>query len=313
MLTLITGVPGAGKTLRAVEKIIELVEHNQKLRDKIAKGEQLSDDEHIFNIYSNINGLKIDEVKPAPEDWRQCEAPAKWFYDEAQYTFPCKNTRGLDDNPVIAEVATHRHLGIDLFLITQHPQLISAHVRKFVGRHEHLDRRYGTSIVSIYMNDALMNVDSSLRRYESEPWTHPKKLFDYYQSASLHINNRRLPFALKFMFGFIAFLILVVGLSAWYALDFFTGRTDIENIQTEDKKTFKPIKQAQAEPQTIQTQSVDNEPVPESNNVYLGCIVSETNCRCWHSDGTPAYMQYDQCKQTFDDMPTSLFIEQQSS
>ncbi len=311
MLTLITGVPGAGKTLRAVQKIIELVDHNKKVREKMAKGEELKEGEHLFNIYSNIKGLKIDEVKEAPEDWRECESPAKWFYDEAQYTFPCKNQRGLDDNPVIAEIATHRHLGIDLFLITQHPQLISAHVRKFVGRHEHLDRRYGTSIVNIYMNDALMNVDAGLRRYESEPWSHPKKLFDYYESASLHINNARLPFALKFTFAFIGFLILVVGFSGWYAFDFFTGKTAPSNLQT---KVEKPKQQQIAQADTAQLDTiVVNEPVQQSANIYLGCISSSTTCRCWLEDGTPVHIDYEQCNDTLNDMPTSLFIDSKHS
>jgi broad-specificity NMP kinase len=41
MLTLITGVPGAGKTLRAVQKLIEFSEHNEKLRQKNKRGQRV--------------------------------------------------------------------------------------------------------------------------------------------------------------------------------------------------------------------------------------------------------------------------------
>jgi zona occludens toxin (predicted ATPase) len=274
---------------------------------KIKEGKELEEGEHIFNLYANIDGLNIPGVKPSPEDWRECEAPAKWFYDEAQYTFPVKNTRGLDDNPIIAEVATHRHLGVDLFLITQHPGLISSHVRKFVGRHEHLDRRYGSGLVSIYMADNLMNVDSGLKRNESEVWTHPKKLFDHYKSASLHIDNKRLPAGLKFLAAFILTLVVVVGFSLYHAMGFITGSVAEDAILSSTQSDIKTA-EANTKPPSFSNSDFQPKPAISSTNIYSGCISSETKCRCWLEDGTPVEMEFLECISTSDNLPTRNYI-----
>lgn len=314
MLTLITGVPGAGKTLRAVQIIVEIIAENDRLRAKLEKGEELKEGEYIFNVYANIKGLKIDEVQEAPEDWRECESPAKWFYDEAQYTFPAKSNRGLDDNEVISKVATHRHFGVDLFLITQHPQLISSHVRRFVGRHEHLDRRLGSSLVSKYIADELMTVGGSMRKYESDVWNHPKKLFDYYDSANIHIKNARLPRALKYLIVFIIIMLVVFISGSTYVYKFYSKRTvgAIKSTQSTELKVQSTTKSVVIEPQVIYI-TEQQVKVEESINIYLGCIVSKSRCRCFLHDGVPAHMSYEQCIDVNDDLPVNLLFNSNKS
>lgn len=51
MMYLITGMPGNGKTLYAVDFI----------RKQLAKGRA---------VYSDIKGLSLPGVQPAPDDWR---------------------------------------------------------------------------------------------------------------------------------------------------------------------------------------------------------------------------------------------------
>jgi len=293
MFTLITGTPGAGKSLKAIELILEVVKKNKR------------DDEHdptpVTTIYSNIAGLKIEGVKPLPEDWRECESPAMWVLDEAQYRFPATGRRGLDEDPIVSEIATHRHYGIDLVMITQHPQLISSHVRKFVGRHYHLDRRFGSAAVTVYVADNLMNVDSGLKSNEHEAWVHPKKLFDYYESASLHINNKKLPKGLRNMIFFLGALVVFSAVMAYNSVGFFTGHSAGQAALAKQHN----LKVASSDG----VQSYAQTKVEENINVYAGCITSTRGCRCYLEDGTPAYQEESECRNTFENLPMNLFLK----
>ncbi len=50
----------------------------------------------------------------------------------------------------IAELETHRHRGIDLVLITQHPMLLDSNVRRLTGQHFHVIRKFGTQMANVY-------------------------------------------------------------------------------------------------------------------------------------------------------------------
>lgn len=69
MMYLITGMPGNGKTLYAVDFI----------RKERAKGRE---------VFSDIKGLTIEGVQPAPDDWRTIPNGALVVYDEAHKRFP---------------------------------------------------------------------------------------------------------------------------------------------------------------------------------------------------------------------------------
>jgi zona occludens toxin (predicted ATPase) len=290
MLSIVTGTPGAGKTLRAIQLILERLEKNKNLKEG----------EEPFKIYTNIEGINIPGLLPAPDDWRECESPALWVIDEAQYMFPATGARGLDQNPIISEIATHRHLGIDLMLITQHPGLISSHVRKFVGRHEHLDRRFGSRMVTLYMADNLMNVDSGLKSNEHDTWSHPKKLFQYYKSASTHINNRRLPGGLKKMIAFLGLLICGTAYAAYNSVGFFTGKSTGYAEFEKQKNNRESFQIPDSSTKSIGV------PVDETLNIYAGCIVSNLKCRCFFEDGAPADMTFQECVDIEDNLPIRI-------
>lgn len=66
-LKLITSPPGTGKTLLLIKMIFEYLKEGRR-------------------VYSNISGLKIEEVLPIPAnaDWRDYPDGSVWIYDEAQ-------------------------------------------------------------------------------------------------------------------------------------------------------------------------------------------------------------------------------------
>ena len=78
MITLITAVPGSGKTLHAIGLILKALSEGRA-------------------VYARIDGLLIDEVKPAPDDWRDTPEGSLVIYDEAQEIFPSNARPGPGD------------------------------------------------------------------------------------------------------------------------------------------------------------------------------------------------------------------------
>lgn len=129
MITLITGTPGAGKTLRCVEILAEL---------------RNADDPKVRNrlIFSNINGLddSIGAVASFdPMRWMDLPEGSLIVVDECQDFWPSRPSGSKRPDSIVA-LNKHRHRGIDLILLTQHPGLIDQDIRPLVGRHLHAYR-----------------------------------------------------------------------------------------------------------------------------------------------------------------------------
>ncbi|WVA28241.1 hypothetical protein PCP40_33405 (plasmid) [Pseudomonas aeruginosa] len=54
--------------------------------------------------------------------------------DEAQRVFGNDGSRARPEK--VTRFETHRHQGLDIHLITQHPSLLCTPVRKLVGKHQ---------------------------------------------------------------------------------------------------------------------------------------------------------------------------------
>lgn len=201
MITLITGTLGSGKTLYAVTKILEYVEQNKKL---------LLEGKEPRIIYSDIDGLNIDGVEPAPEDWRDTPDGSVIFYDEIQQREFFKKSRF--DNDVCDALQIHRHTGHDIFGITQFPVLLHPNFRAVVGMHYHLHRGWGLSSATVfswaYCVDA-PNAPSNKKLAEHTfRFNYDKSVYKYYKSATVHTHKRRIPKNI--------FLILIVVLAVGY-------------------------------------------------------------------------------------------------
>lgn len=208
MITLITGLPGNGKTLYALTWLME----------KAAKeGRQV--------YYNGIADLRVP-------GWIECVDPEKWaeiptgsilIIDEAQRVFRPR-MHGKEVPPFVAALETHRHLGVDLVFITQHPMLIESNVRRLCGQHFHVIRKFGTHFATIHEWGATKetcdkNRDDSVRH----EWRYPKANFALYKSAEAHTHKARIPFkvilllAMPFILGSLAWY-------AWHRLDPYKGR-----------------------------------------------------------------------------------------
>lgn len=180
-VTLITAVPGSGKTLRAV----------WYMREALQKGETV--------FACNINGLSLDGVIdfPDPTKWEDLPAGSVLVVDECQKFFRAE--RGGVPS-YIAAMETIRHLGIRLILLTQHPALIHANIRALVGHHEHIVRQNGKTTVTIYTRSRVIdNVrsDKGLQLEDHHSWTFPTDCYGLYTSAEIHTFKRTIPHKYK--------------------------------------------------------------------------------------------------------------------
>jgi zona occludens toxin len=141
MITLITGVPGSGKTLYCVSEILPT------LIGSVVNGQDGNPDITRI-VYTNINGLLLDHESidgglnglTGWQNW--CKPGDCIVFDEVQSVWkPRPNGSKIPDD--IGALETHRHKGVDFVLLTQHPMLLDQNVRALVGRHLHIRRMGG--------------------------------------------------------------------------------------------------------------------------------------------------------------------------
>lgn len=183
MITLFTGAPGSGKSAACVALLAEL-----------AKGR---------TIYANgIPDLAIPhEVLEDPTTWPQTVPDGSIIViDEVQRIWRPRGP-GQKVPPDISALETHRHRGLDFYIITQGPRLVDSNIRALAGRHVHL-RDVG--ILGRYWYEWPECADNCATAWKNAPikkrYRLPKAAFALYKSASVHIKPiRSFPFMLVVM------------------------------------------------------------------------------------------------------------------
>ena len=227
MITLFTGVPGAGKTLRTVQEIAQL----RRTRDGEARP-----------IFTNVSGLS-DQLGCAlleePRKWYELPEGALIVIDECQRVFPPRAAAAAVPE-FVQLFDTHRHRGFDVFLITQHPRLIDSFIRNLVGRHLHLYRPFGLMRSQVYEWQECCENPRVDAKPVPRPWAFPKKLFGLYQSAEQHTHRARLPWR---AIATIVACLTVAGAGLAYGLggySRFTGAADFAQQQIGIEKPAAP-------------------------------------------------------------------------
>lgn len=239
MIHLLTGLPGSGKSLRTVHYIAKFREEGRP-------------------IYAcGVDGLSIPGVEPLadPNDWQSLPDGSVIVVDEAQKLWPSR--RGAEPIPPVRALSEHRHQGKDFVLVTQHPAMLDSYVRRLVGRHEHLVRKFGIAAAQIYSWNEVQDdpCERSARELAEETlWAYPKHLFAFYKSATLHTVKRRVP---KSLYVIAAAAILIPAL-AWSAYSTITGwSADAPEDPTEAEAVGLPTPSAQAGPVAAPSQLLD--------------------------------------------------------
>ncbi len=179
-IILVTGIPGHGKTLWTLARLKPLAE---------------SENRPVF--HNDIPELRIPgwQVHKADE-WFDLPANSYMVVDEAQDVWPVRPRSAVYPDHY-SKLAKHRHGGLDLYVITQHPSLIDNFVRKLVDRHFHVVRAFGTHLANVYeFPTGVENDPAKNRRREGvvlHKWRYPKAVFEWYRSAEVHTVKRRIP------------------------------------------------------------------------------------------------------------------------
>jgi len=138
MLYLITGVPGASKTLNTIKMLVEDEDFNKR---------------SIY--YHNIKEVTFDWTELSTDDakkWYELPPGSIILFDEAQELFPACKPSLKDQVPeMISMLNKSRHQGFDLFFVTQHPALLDVRLRRLCAPHIHYDRAFGSRLVTKYL------------------------------------------------------------------------------------------------------------------------------------------------------------------
>ena len=130
----------------------------------------------------------------------------------------------------MAELETHRHKGIDIFLLTQHPRLIDSNVRTLVGHHCHIGKtNLGVRRMLEWERCAdptsARNVSSAVKSV----YTLDKKAFGVYKSAEEHTKISRV----VYIFPAVLALLITAG---WYIYSSWNNRIDTMKSEQEKPK-----------------------------------------------------------------------------
>lgn len=304
MIDLITGLPGNSKTLFVIAWL-----------RKFAK------DENRQVFYSGIalteeGKQELGWIEINPMEWMEVPPNSIVVVDECQKIF---RNRSLGQVPGkhVTDLETHRHLGIDLVFITQHPSLIDPAIRRLTGRHRHFIRIWGSEASTVHKWDSVRdNCDKSAARKDSEKltWKFDKSVYPLYKSAEVHTVKRSIPLRVKLLL-LVPFILIACGYGAYKLLMPKKTATDPapasqnspvsgQVVQSAGKPVVDPIADAK-QYMFMQTPRVadvaytapkyDELTKPTAVPVPAACIHSGDRCKCYTQQATPLNVPRDQC------------------
>ena len=207
MLILQTGVPGSGKTSSIIALLMQDESYTHYTDSEGVKRERPLFTNGIPDLKIEHNELTDEQIKEQPfQDFLPYGSLV--VIDEAQRLFPTRSAAAKVP-PYIEALATHRHHGLDIVFITQHPSFLDSFVRRLVQRHMHISiKPVGRKLYE--WNECVDQPESSqnIARAIEVNFKLPKEAFGMYKSAEIHTKpKRRLPKSLIFLLFFLPALL----------------------------------------------------------------------------------------------------------
>lgn len=192
MLTVITGLPGSGKTAGVVERfLMPLAAKDWQEQAITPDGEKVTVKRRLL---TNINGLLLEHEKIDADDlakWHEWAKPGDLIvFDEVQKPWPLTGAN-KEQPKCITELETHRHYGIDMILMTQHPMLINAAIVRLAGQHLHIRKLGNSRFATIYEWDGVSRTLLYKNAFAKKAWRRSKDAEKVYRSSSLHTKQKR--------------------------------------------------------------------------------------------------------------------------
>lgn len=193
MINLLTGTPGSGKSTFMISFLIKEIKEGRPLfvhgiPDLKLHHTPIICESNQCNTCKKLIGDTKDYLH---SENMQNELPEDSIVilDEAQHIYrPRRPGAVVPENVQFLE--THRHLGIDIWLITQSPKLIDINCRELVSRHIHVikgltgRKMYEWSLCKTQVQDELHNAVES--KHKIDP-----KVFEMFTSATAHYKQKR--------------------------------------------------------------------------------------------------------------------------
>lgn len=295
MLTLITGAPGAGKTAALVSLLREFTT-SKRVDNGVSVASR--------PIYCDgIPDLAIAHEPLNVQRWHETVPDGSIIViDECQRHWR-PGSSGARIPPEIAALETHRHRGIDVYVLTQHPSLLHSNVRRLVGRHIHL-RDLGILGRWWYEWPEASNTETFRTAPVKRRYTLDKKAFSLYKSASLHVKPvRSIPRSLVFgLLGVAALTYLVPSLyfrftaklepkapaAAASAPKLAAGGHASPGGAGPEVASASGVSTA-VRPATTEAPKAPEEPLA------AGCMSLGSRCECWAADGRRMLVSRELC------------------
>lgn len=293
MITLLTGLPGHGKGVYGIDYIKTKAERENR---------------QVY--YSGIPDLKLPwiELTDATK-WHECPAGSIVFIDECQRVFRPRGT-GSQVPEHVARLETHRHQGLDLFLVTQHPMLVDGNVRRLVDKHFHIVRKFGMQKAVVHEFPQLVEQPHKSRAGSiRHDYTYNKAIYGLYKSAELHTVKRQLPMRYIMLFV-IPFLIAGLAYAAYRVLDPYkthTHKPDTELV--EQQGTITMAKESFHKPDYFEARTPRIDGLPHTAPVYdailtpkqapypAACVIIRNHCTCYSQQATKLNTDDSTCRQ----------------
>ncbi len=310
MITLITGGPGTGKTAWLLDQLLELrkIEPNKLL---FVHGVRNLRGIAHETIYCKSQLCDICRSQDIPDNAKYVEGWPLWkqsdsliIVDEVQRIWRPR-AGGAQPSDAVSGLETHRHYGVDFWLISQGPHLFDNFIRLLVGRHVHLVARWSGRTQYEWpecKQDVQSRGDAVIR-----PYRLPAHVYKHYDSAEVHTKqNKRKPIS---FYATIFALILAAAMTV-FVINRIKARvspdTSVDTIKQDAGSGVggappSPVPSSPIYP-VNKTAFPDFKPrianVMESAPAYaelikvvvvprlMGCISTPKVCKCYTSQGT---------------------------
>lgn len=292
MLTVITGLPGGGKTALCVERyLMPLAAKDWQESAITPDGEKVS---ITRKLWTNINGLLLEHEKIDADDlnrWHEWVKPGDLIvFDEVQKPWPLTGAN-KEQPKCITELETHRHYGIDMILLTQHPMLVNAALARLAGQHLHVRKLGNSRFATIYEWDGVSRTLLYKNAFAKKPWRRGKQVEKTYRSSSLHTKQKRaIPTVLfVILFCLIAFPLMMWKFGSNFTERYFGGKPLIPTATAATKPATPTDPLAPPLPGTPATTATGSPPMlpTVAAPVFAGCARVRDRCQCFDTTGQP--------------------------
>ncbi|MGJ7531409.1 zonular occludens toxin domain-containing protein [Variovorax sp. GB1P17] len=288
MLTVWTGLPGSGKTSGVIEKVLMPLAAKGWMEEAIdADGNKVPVKR---KLWTNINGLLLEHEKIDADDllrWHEWVKPGDLIvFDEVQKPWPLTGAN-KEQPKCITELETHRHYGIDMHLLTQHPMLINAAIVRLAGQHFHVRKLGNSRFATIYEWDGVSRTLLYKNSFSKKPWRRSKGAEKVYRSSSLHTKQKRSVPTVIFGILFALVMLGVLGPTVYGRMQERFHPKPVEVTNTETKGVAAPSVQTAA---VVPASALAAQPSGQQADkppVFAGCGRIRDRCQCFDDKGAP--------------------------